>query len=55
MQIFGKRLGQTVSQCLDHDRVIVIVVALVFGNQVFDTYPRRHRERPDMIAYMYSG
>ena len=54
VQVLGERLGQPIGQRLDHDRVVVVVVALRSGAPARRRRARGDRERADVVGHAAS-
>ncbi|OPZ09737.1 MAG: hypothetical protein BWZ08_00202 [candidate division BRC1 bacterium ADurb.BinA292] len=49
VQPLGEGLGQSVGQCLDHDRLVIIVIGLELGDQFGDAMARRDGKPAEIV------
>ena len=47
---FGQALGEPVGQCLAHDRVVIVVIALELLDERFQLEPGRDGERTEVVG-----
>ncbi len=50
VEIFGERLGQTISECLGHDGVVVVVLGAIRITELLEADTRRHCEGTEVIG-----
>ena len=50
VQHFGQAFGEPVGQCLAHDRVVIVVIALELLDQRLELEPGRDGERPQVVG-----